>query len=215
VRIKSCILSRLKTEIYYLEKGRNKDGHNKSDFFLLPCHLNCSECLKKFINLFKEGKRPLGIVRPLAVKEDSEMNEYSLVTILKNPQSSNLEEFFENTQITLHPSKIIHKIVQVKRLVIENPSENHNLKNLASKVNLNPSYLSFKFREITGTTLESFIQRIRICSSLQHVLFEDKYIKWIARDLGWKSVPTFTNTFKKFFGITPSKLRKKLSKNPK
>ena len=157
----------------------------------------------------------MGIVRPLAVKEESEINEYSLVTILKTPQSSNLEEFFENIQITLHPSNIIHKIVQIQRLVIENPSENHNLKSLASKVNLNPSYLSSKFREITGTTLESFIQRIRICSSLYRVVFEDRFIKWIAREEGWKSVPTFINTFKKFFGITPSRLRKKLSKNPK
>ena len=83
--VKSCILSRLKTETYCLNKIKTKDKHNKSDFFLLPCHINCSECLKKFINLFKEGKRPLGIVRPLAVKEESEINEYSLVTILKNP----------------------------------------------------------------------------------------------------------------------------------
>lgn len=186
-----------------------KKEHDKSDFFLLPCNIKCSECLKKFINLFKEGKRPLGIVRPLAVKEESEINEYSLVTILKTPQSSNLEEFFENIQITLHPSNIIHKIVQIQRLVIENPSENHNLKSLASKVNLNPSYLSSKFREITGTTLESFIQRIRICSSLYRVVFEDRFIKWIAREGGWKSVPTFINTFKKFFGISPSRLRKK------
>jgi len=215
VGVKSCILSRLKTETYCLNKIKTKDKHNKSDFFLLPCHINCSECLKKFINLSKEGKIPLGIVRTLAFKEDSEIKKYSLFTILENFQSFDLEEFFENIQITLHPSNIIHKIVHVQRLVIENPSENHNLKNLASKVNLNPSYLSFKFREITGTTLESFIQRIKICSSLYKVVFEDRFIKWIAREGGWKSVPTFINTFKKFFGISPSRLRKKLDKNPK
>lgn len=87
------------------------------------------------------------------------------------------------------------------------------LKNLATQLNVNPSYLSTLFKKETGSTLTEYVNQKRI----EHALFllnsSSLQIQMIAQYSGIPDVNYFTKTFKKIIGITPKEYRDRIS-NP-
>lgn len=87
------------------------------------------------------------------------------------------------------------------------------LKNLASQLNVNPSYLSTLFKKETGSTLTEYVNQKRI----EHAVFllnsSSLQIQMIAQYSGIPDVNYFTKTFKKIIGITPKEYRDKIT-NP-
>ena len=87
------------------------------------------------------------------------------------------------------------------------------LKNLASQLNVNPSYLSTLFKKETGFTLTEYVNQKRI----EHAVFllnsSGLQIQMIAQYSGIPDVNYFTKTFKKIIGITPKEYRDRIS-NP-
>ena len=87
------------------------------------------------------------------------------------------------------------------------------LKNLASQLNVNPSYLSTLFKKETGSTLTEYVNQKRI----EHAVFllnsSSLQIQMIAQYSGIPDVNYFTKTFKKIIGITPKEYRDHIS-NP-
>ena len=88
-----------------------------------------------------------------------------------------------------------------------------SLKNLASQLNVNPSYLSTLFKKETGSTLTEYVNQKRI----EHAIFllnsSSLQIQMIAQYSGIPDVNYFTKTFKKIIGITPKEYRDKIT-NP-
>ena len=87
------------------------------------------------------------------------------------------------------------------------------LKNLATQLNVNPSYLSTLFKKETGFTLTEYVNQKRI----EHAVFllnsSNLQIQMIAQYSGISDVNYFTKTFKKIIGITPKEYRDRIS-NP-
>ena len=87
------------------------------------------------------------------------------------------------------------------------------LKNLATQLNVNPSYLSTLFKKEIGFTLTEYVNQKRI----EHAIFllnsSNLQIQMIAQYSGIPDVNYFTKTFKKIIGITPKEYRDKIS-NP-
>lgn len=87
------------------------------------------------------------------------------------------------------------------------------LKNLASQLNINPSYLSTLFKKETGSTLTEYVNQKRI----EHAVFllnsSSLQIQMVAQYSGIPDVNYFTKTFKKIIGITPKEYRDKIT-NP-
>ena len=87
------------------------------------------------------------------------------------------------------------------------------LKNLATQLNVNPSYLSTLFKKETGSTLTEYVNQKRI----EHAVFllnsSGLQIQMIAQYSGIPDVNYFTKTFKKIIGITPKEYRDRIS-NP-
>ena len=87
------------------------------------------------------------------------------------------------------------------------------LKNLATMLNVNPSYLSTLFKKETGSTLTEYVNQKRI----EHAVFllnsSNLQIQMIAQYSGIADVNYFTKTFKKIIGITPKEYRDRIS-NP-
>ena len=87
------------------------------------------------------------------------------------------------------------------------------LKNLATQLNVNPSYLSTLFKKETGSTLTEYVNQKRI----EHAIFllnsSSLQIQMIAQYSGIPDVNYFTKTFKKIIGITPKEYRDKIT-NP-
>ena len=87
------------------------------------------------------------------------------------------------------------------------------LKNLATQLNVNPSYLSTLFKKETGFTLTEYVNQKRI----EHAVFllnsSSLQIQMIAQYSGIADVNYFTKTFKKIIGITPKEYRDRVT-NP-
>lgn len=86
-----------------------------------------------------------------------------------------------------NPSNILFKIVNIQKTIVENPSAKFTFDQFAKIANLNYSWCSMRFKELTGKTLEQFIMQIKFCYSLWEILSTEKRIKLMARELGYKA----------------------------
>lgn len=84
-----------------------------------------------------------------------------------------------------------------------------SLVTLSEKVYLNPSYLSRRFKELTGKTLSDAITEERISGAKFMLKEEGHKIGKIASLVGYESAAHFTRIFKKNTGLTPQEYRDK------
>lgn len=78
---------------------------------------------------------------------------------------------------------------------------------LSEKLHLNPSYLSRRFKELTGQTLTETILRLRMetaCKLLKNTSYR---ISEVAPMVGYETSANFSKVFKKTMGITPREYR--------
>ncbi len=80
---------------------------------------------------------------------------------------------------------------------------------LSEKVYLNPSYLSRRFKELTGKNIVDTITEMRVAAACRY-LEDNKYkISKIAPMVGYESAAHFSRVFKKQLGMTPQEYRDK------
>ena len=79
---------------------------------------------------------------------------------------------------------------------------------LARVAGYSREHLGREFKKYTGQTLESYITEIRINYSLSLLSDTDFSIAYITNELGYDSQSSFTNNFRKQFGVTPMTWRK-------
>lgn len=184
-------------------------GRIREIFSFYPCKLNCNdECLKGFISLYPKDSG-FGILRPLIIERNCK-SETLLLEILKEPflvHKEIISEIENSFPSKFHSSTLIYKISEVQKIVMENPSEFNNIRDIASEVFLNPSYLSFKFKEITGISLKEFVRKIKLCNSLWEIISTEEPIRLIARKYGYAH-EAFTRIFSSVFGLSPNSVRK-------
>ncbi len=128
-----------------------------------------------------------GILRPLIVKKNF-MEKTFLFEFLAEPSLTIRKEIVSEEEKSFpskfHPSTLEHKIFEAQRIVVENPSVYKNIRDISHEVVLNPSYLTSKFKEITGMALKEFMRKIKLCNSLKEVISTDKPVKLIAKKYG-------------------------------
>lgn len=83
-----------------------------------------------------------------------------------------------------------------------------SLEDVAYKINLTPTYLSRKFKLVTGATFKEYLTQIRIRQAAQLLLTTDDSITKIAMDCGFSSSNYFKDSFKKVSGVSPRTFRK-------
>ncbi|MFE5318458.1 AraC family transcriptional regulator [Paenibacillus sp. NPDC056579] len=76
---------------------------------------------------------------------------------------------------------------------------------LAEELSYSRSHLSKKFKEITGESLKSYIDHIRIQKIEELLRYREHSISEIAADLGFSDVFSFSKFFKKHTGMSPRK----------
>ena len=79
---------------------------------------------------------------------------------------------------------------------------------MAGQINLSPTYLSKKFRKVTGVTFKEYVNYIRIKQAVQALLTTDDSITKIAVDCGFNSSNYFKDIFRKINGVSPRAFRK-------
>ncbi|MCK8827271.1 PucR family transcriptional regulator ligand-binding domain-containing protein [Natroniella acetigena] len=100
------------------------------------------------------------------------------------------------------------KIVQeVKDFVLDNYSEKVTLEQISEYVYLSSSHLSKVFKEVTGKTIMSYVNQIRLKEAKKLLRKTDMPLNSVAELSGYYDASYLNKVFKKEVGITPGRYR--------
>jgi AraC-like DNA-binding protein len=98
----------------------------------------------------------------------------------------------------------LKKIQKAKKHILANLSSNLTIPIIANNVGTNQCYLKKGFKEVFGQTIFEFIQENRMTKA-QHLLqAPNPNITEIAYSVGYSSLSSFSQSYKNFFGISPT-----------
>jgi AraC family transcriptional regulator len=99
-------------------------------------------------------------------------------------------------------------VERVKEVVALAPADRWTVAGLAKIANLSPFHLCHVFRQMVGTSIYDYVLHERLARSLDAVLDSGDDLTAIALDAGFASHSHFTARFRRFFGCTPTALRR-------
>ncbi len=91
-----------------------------------------------------------------------------------------------------------------------NLHHNFKLSEMSDSLHVSENYLYKIFKSQTGKSPTEFISELRMDMAKAALSNFDLSVKAIASHLGYPDVPRFSNTFKKYYGISPRDYRKNL-----
>ena len=78
------------------------------------------------------------------------------------------------------------------------------------KYYMNPSYLSRLFKQATGTNFSKYLIELRMKKAKELLENDDIKVSEVASYVGYNDLSNFIQTFKKFYNITPSQLKRRV-----
>jgi AraC-like DNA-binding protein len=99
-------------------------------------------------------------------------------------------------------------VERVKEAIARAPADRWDVAKLAKVANLSPFHLCRVFREMVGTSIYDYVLHERLAHTLDAVLDRGGDLTAIALDAGFASHSHFTERFRRFFGRTPTALRR-------
>lgn len=97
-------------------------------------------------------------------------------------------------------------------LLVKNPKYlGMPISELAKLTPYSQSHLSMLFKEYTGKTIAAYLQELKLIRAKELLRNTDYTISEIIVELNYESLSTFTHTFKKFTGLSPTEFRKSSS----
>lgn len=82
------------------------------------------------------------------------------------------------------------------------------LNEIAQKNHVSPNYLSYLFKKISGYNLWEYVVKLRMEESKRLLLQTDLRRYEIAERVGYESPEHFSKIFKKYYGVSPSEMKK-------
>lgn len=101
------------------------------------------------------------------------------------------------------------KVHEVVEYIAKNCETAQSLEDLSKRFYVSKCYLSRIFKEVTGFTVNEFINVQRVKKAQQMLTETDEAITEIAHKLGYESVTYFEKVFKRYSEDSPLKYRKK------
>lgn len=105
----------------------------------------------------------------------------------------------QNNQIVESAKKYIEENYRQKGLTIHEVARNNHV---------SPNYLSYLFKKNTGYNLWEYVIKLRMEESKALILNTDLRRYEIAERVGYESPEHFSKIFKKYFGVSPTELKK-------
>lgn len=172
-----------------------------------------ADLLKKSgkIVLVKEKQKVIEAVLRNMYEEGTQTDEYA-PTLLSLQLSTLMVQIKRNGYFVYEEAKKKAPIGDDIEAVMEYINLNYHLPitlvEIAKMANLSPTYLSKKFRRITGVTFKEYLNYIRIRRASQALLTTDDSITQIATDCGFNGSNYFKDIFRKTTGFSPREFRK-------
>jgi len=175
----------------------------KFDSFIFKNHISedcvIKECFEEmFFEYFskKEGY-------DMAIKSSA----YRLMThILRNYK----EESLSDSALKKRKNKM-QRIDEIINYISGHYDDNLTTSSLSEKFFLNEHYFCHFFKEATGQSPVSFINRFRIEKAAKLLKNTDIPITQIAMNVGFEDPNYFTRTFKKYLGLTPTDFKNSIN----
>lgn len=120
----------------------------------------------------------------------------------------------ENSTVISEPVKTekYKKISEIAEYISENYQSDISLSDISRDFYISKCYLSRIFKEITGFTVNEYINIIRVKKAQQLLEHSEYNITEIAAIIGYDSITYFEKIFKKYLELSPLKYRKKFTK---
>jgi AraC-like DNA-binding protein len=99
------------------------------------------------------------------------------------------------------------EIWKARKVIREKLGEKISLREVAAEVRICPTYLSEKFKEVTGENFVGYVARARIERACEFLVNSDARISEIAFASGFQSLSQFNRVFKKLCGKSPRAYR--------
>lgn len=113
----------------------------------------------------------------------------------------------DNANESMHTKKGI--VSDIMEYINHNINKEFTIDDISDHVHMSKFHICRKFKEETGLTINNYILSTRIYNARQLLAYTDKSVSHIGEESGFSDSSTFTKTFKKIVGITPSSFRKK------
>lgn len=96
---------------------------------------------------------------------------------------------------------------QLKAYIGAHLDENVSVLKLANTFYVNPQYLGRLFKKNTGKTVKEYHQEMRMQRAFTLLRNSDASPSLVAQELGFDTVQYFSTCFKKYFGVSPRKVK--------
>jgi len=167
--------------------------------------------------LVKKGQEQLEKLLEQMLEENNIPDEYSYdflalqtMSLLLTVQRNGI--FVYEQMKPFSDLSISTDIENALRYIAQNFSLMITLEEVAEKINLSPTYLSKKFKKVTGLTFKEYVNYIRIRQACQMLITTDDNITKIAVNCGFNSSNYFKDCFRRIIGVSPRLFRSQ-SKN--
>ncbi|MEH2245274.1 helix-turn-helix transcriptional regulator [Nostoc sp.] len=104
-------------------------------------------------------------------------------------------------------SSEVDRVYHAKEILLKNHENPPSLIQLARQVGLNDRKLKQGFREVFGTTVFGYLHQYRMELAHKLLIQGNMNITEVALKVGYVSLPSFSNAFRKKFGISPKSCR--------
>ena len=153
------------------------------------------------------------IVGPDFVKESLSTGVISIPDKRRDYVESLMNKMiFENEgQDILSPAFIrtgLKLMQQIETYIYENYDKKLSLEDMSDKFHISRSYLSKKFKAVTGFGFKEYIVNVRIKNACRLLLETNKSITDIAFECGFNDSNYFGDAFRHVKGVSPNKYRK-------
>lgn len=148
--------------------------------------------LARYVRLF--------LVATYAAKEEGQLIlKQLMIHLMREDQEQPVQRMVSN-----HLSEAIHEIANY---ILQHPGTQHRVADLAARAGLSPRYFSIKFKEIIGSSVQSYSIKMRIERAQHLLLYAGMNVTEVAETLGYRDIFFFSRQFKQYTGHNPSEIR--------
>ncbi|MBM7565965.1 response regulator [Paenibacillus sacheonensis] len=194
----------------YEENGTNKIHQldmlgrslhtNIANYLRLPCVVGISQILRGAAFIGELGQQAAKAIRWNEEHRELGVFYYGDFNYGRYAQDPTEEEMTAQNNMIVEKSKAYIDAHYAQKGL--------TLHEVAQKNHVSPNYLSYLFKKDTGHNLWEYVIKLRMEESRRLILNTDLRRYEIAERVGYESPEHFSKIFKKYFGVSPTELKK-------